>query len=121
MTIDDPRLTAYALDELGDADRAQVEAFLAQNADARRFVDETRQTAAMLAGGLRSIDPPVLTTEQRATVEQAARADTGRPLTYGRLPGARRSLVVRWSLATAACAALVAGGYAMLAQRINRP
>ena len=45
MTHDDPRLTAYALNELDEADRAQVEAFIAQDETARRFVEETRQTA----------------------------------------------------------------------------
>ena len=70
MTHDDPRLTAYALNELDPTDRAVVEAFLATDETARRLVEETRQTAAMLSQGLQSVatPTPALTAEQRQTI-----------------------------------------------------
>jgi Ca-activated chloride channel family protein len=120
MTHDDPKLTAYALDELDAADRAEVEAFLKGSDAGRRFVEETRQTVALLAGGLRAVEPPALTAAQRDAVHAAARsAGVAPPLSYGRVDG-RRSAFARWSLATAACAALVAGGYSILTHRTPR-
>ncbi len=45
----DSLLGAYALDALDAADRARVDAYLADDADARAEVDELRETAASLA------------------------------------------------------------------------
>src|SRR6266550_1591564 len=85
MSPDDPKLTAYALDELDGAERAEVEAFLKENEAARRFVEETRQTVAMLSSGLQSIEPPALTVEQRETIRAAAGTSAGAPtLAYAR-------------------------------------
>jgi anti-sigma factor RsiW len=49
---DDPRLTAYALGEIEEADRAAVEAALAANPTLRVNVDEIRATAAQLTAAL---------------------------------------------------------------------
>ena len=43
---DDPRLTAYALGELPEGERAEIDALLVGNAAAQRFVEETRGLAA---------------------------------------------------------------------------
>ncbi|MDB5322036.1 MAG: uncharacterized protein JWN40_3667 [Phycisphaerales bacterium] len=116
MTHDDPRLTAYALNELEDADRAAVEAFLAGDETARRFVEETRQTAAMLSRTLQSVPTPTLTVEQRQAITAAAAAPAAgtRALNYQSTAQRSRAPWARWALATAACAALAAGGFAML-------
>lgn len=55
MTFDpnDPRLTAYALGELDDADRKAVESLIAEDNDARSFVEDVRQMAALLGEELR--------------------------------------------------------------------
>src|SRR4051794_39572110 len=101
MTHDDPRLTAYALNELDAADRPAVEAFLATDETARRFVEETRQTASMLSQGLQSTATPTLTAEQRQTIAAAsATAPATHSLNYQ--SGARRSRAIwaRWALAT---------------------
>ena len=115
MTNDDPKLTAYALNELDPADLAEVEAFLASNEAARRFVEETRQTVTMLTRGLQIVQAPTLTSVQKDVI--AAASVTPRTLNYQ--PAARRRPAVwaRWALASAACAALMAGGYWMLASR----
>jgi anti-sigma factor RsiW len=47
-TNDDPKLTAYALGELGDAERVEVEARLAGNSAARAEVDAVRALAEQL-------------------------------------------------------------------------
>ena len=55
---DDPRLTAYALGELDAADRAEVEALLADSPEARRFVEEIRATARLLTEQLHQEPAP---------------------------------------------------------------
>lgn len=52
LNPDDPRLTAYALDELPADDARQLESDLAESPDARVALDETRALAALLAEGL---------------------------------------------------------------------
>jgi Ca-activated chloride channel family protein len=76
---DDPRLSAYALDELEAGERAAVEALLAAEPLARAFVDELRVTAAALGAGLGSETAPGLTDEQRAVIEARAAAAARRP------------------------------------------
>ncbi|HYE19889.1 MAG TPA: VWA domain-containing protein [Tepidisphaeraceae bacterium] len=108
MTHDDPRLTTYALGEL-DAltadDLAEIEALLATDETARQAVEETRRAAASLKADLALGEAlPALTTAQRQTIAAAA-TPTGAPARTLKLPS-RRAAWVRWSLATAACAAL---------------
>src|SRR5260221_6633477 len=111
MTHDDPKLTAYALNELDDADRAQVEAFLAHDETARRIVEETRQTAGLIARGLQSVQPVALTPQQRESITAAS---AKRTLSYQPTTSRFHSTWARWSLAAAACAALAAGGFVLL-------
>ena len=108
MTHDDPRLTAYALNELDEADRALVEAFLAQDESARKFVEETRQTANLISQGLQSAPAPALTPLQREAIATAAASPR---LNYE--PARRRlpTAWARWAVATAACAALAGSGF----------
>ena len=42
---DDPRLTAYALGELDDAERSAIEVLLAESPESRQFVEDIRATA----------------------------------------------------------------------------
>ena len=49
FSLDDPRLTAYALGELEGEERAGVEAWLANHPEARRTVDEVRSAAWVLS------------------------------------------------------------------------
>ncbi len=66
----DPRLTAYALDELDPAELASVEAQLADCAESRKYVEEIRETARLLTAQLHHEPAPNgLTTEQRKTIE----------------------------------------------------
>src|SRR6266496_3056494 len=105
MTHDDPKLTAYALNELDNADRAAVEAYLATDESARRLVEETRQTAALLARGLQSVQAPSLTEMQRETIAAAA-AGGAKKLEHEAPRRLVRTVWARWALAAAACVAV---------------
>ena len=76
----DPRLTAYALGELDPTERAQVEALLAESAEARTELEGIRETIALLSREL-TFEPAFnLTASQRESVEQAASLDNGERL-----------------------------------------
>ncbi len=68
----DPRLTAYALDELDAAERETVEKFLAENPAARGAVEEIRETIAMLREEFEGESALVLGASQRAAVLENA-------------------------------------------------
>lgn len=69
---DDPRLTAYALGELGPAEAAALTAELDAAAGARQAVAEIRALAKTLATVLQSEPCPALTPEQREAIRAAA-------------------------------------------------
>src|SRR5205814_2436013 len=48
MNIDDPKLTAYALDELDEAERAAIAHEVAASAEAQRQVQETQTMTRLL-------------------------------------------------------------------------
>jgi Ca-activated chloride channel family protein len=52
ISPDDPRLTAYALDEMKPAERAEFEKLLQADPAARQAVEEIRATGALLTGAL---------------------------------------------------------------------
>ena len=118
MNIDpnDPRLTAYALNELDEAERAEVAALVEQSEDARRIVEEIRATAELLTTELQN--EPVaggqdetaarLSESQRAAVEAKAAG------TNGSASKADNAVIAirRWrgaTLASAASVLIVAG------------
>ena len=102
MTLEknDPRLTAYALGELDDAERREVEALLAGDDVARQAVEEIRHLAGMLTDELAAEPAPELTPEQRQGVLVAPAT---RPARYTRL----------WAALTAAAAILIVAGAAL--------
>ena len=66
---EDPRLTAFVLDEIDDSDRAEIEQLLETSTEARAAVKEIEETIGVLKEGLAGEPTPELTTEQRAIVE----------------------------------------------------
>jgi Ca-activated chloride channel family protein len=86
----DPRLTAYALGELDDAEMVEFEALIADAPDAQRYIEETRATARLLSEQLRreSSPGPGLGPEQHQSIERILAVQADSPLR----PGARR----RW-------------------------
>ena len=71
---DDPRLTAYALNELDGAERAEVDALLAKDETARRAVEEIRATAGTLAAELGREPASSLTELQRTRIAAVAKS-----------------------------------------------
>ena len=71
---DNARLTAYALGELDDAQRAEVEARLGRDPEARRIVEQTRRAAGLLAEQLAKEPAAALKPQHRAAVRAAAKA-----------------------------------------------
>ena len=48
MNLDDPKLTAYALDELDEPERSTIARAVAESPEAQQFVNETREMAGLL-------------------------------------------------------------------------
>ncbi len=114
---DDPRLTAYALGELEGDERATVEALLAENPDARRFVSETRALGDLLSEQFRSEPSPGLADEHKAAIETelsrpAPTEPAGAVVPFRPLS----SRVLRYSLAATVLIAFGAGTLALLRQ-----
>ncbi len=65
---DDPKWTAYVLDELDSAERAAVDQELADSSDARELIGELRETATLLESSLQSESAYLLSSQQRAVV-----------------------------------------------------
>ena len=68
---DDPRLTAYALGELDETERAEIEQYLEQNEEARAEVELTRAFAQQLTEEFKREDTPALTDLQRHRIQKA--------------------------------------------------
>ena len=100
---DDARLTAYALGELSDKDRAKVEARLETDPAARQTVEEIRQLAGLLGDHLAAEAAPELNGKRRRTIEARA----------ARRP--RRRALRPWLPLTAAAALLLGFGLGLLA------
>ena len=75
LDLNDPRLTAYALDELDPADRAEVEAAVAGNAEALKYVAEIRETAALLSQQFQFEPKIALTEEQRFRIVESLESE----------------------------------------------
>ena len=78
---DDPRLAAYVLGEVDDAERAAIAEQLAGNPDLQAVVDGLSETARVLTDGLAAEAAVGLTERQRESILQAADdgAETAQP------------------------------------------
>lgn len=70
MPIDETKLSAYALGELAEPERSALEAELSHNAEARRLLDELRQTAGQLTRELTAETGPGLDEPRRREIER---------------------------------------------------
>lgn len=98
---DDPRLTAFVLGELNEADRAGVERQLAADGALREAADVLRETAEQMRTALTREPAVPLSAEQRAAI--AALADSPLPA-VSRANVPRRPRWGRWLAATAGLA-----------------
>ena len=69
---EDPKWTAYVLDELSADERCVIAQELAESADARQLVAEIRETTGLLAGELQGEPVFQLAADQRAAIEELA-------------------------------------------------
>ncbi len=99
MKIDptDPKLTAYALGELDEKERAAVEAAL--DDQARAEADKIRATAQLLKQELANEPCPALDKSQREKIESAAMSPANKIIPF-------RSKKFRWTVGLAAAAAI---------------
>lgn len=101
MNSDDPKLTAYALDELDPTERAEIEQLLRENPDALAEVEETKTFVAQLRRELKTEAGTPLTEEQKATVLAAAAKEVPENVVPMSSPNRVRRLL---PLAAAICA-----------------
>ncbi|HKD99506.1 MAG TPA: von Willebrand factor type A domain-containing protein, partial [Planctomycetota bacterium] len=97
---DDPKITAYALGELDETDRAEMEAKLAATPRLADEVEATRAVGALLETTLRSEEGPQIGMARRAAIERRAAAP--RPV---------RTMTLRLVAVCGAAAAIVLGVY----------
>jgi hypothetical protein len=116
MNIDDPKLTAFALDELDEAERSTIARAVADSPDAQRYVAETREFARALKNEFAA----ELTQDEAAAL--ASRSDGFPAAVYDkRRSGERRSLVdIRddpwfWSIGRPLAIAAAIAIFAMIA------
>jgi Ca-activated chloride channel homolog len=117
----DARLTAFALGELEGEERAEIEALIAEDAEARAFVEGVRETAKELEQELALEPAPALSNEQRERIEAGMRARREEP--HGTAVGLsqRRRLLQRpVALATAAFLVLALGFGGWIVSRVNQ-
>ena len=79
ITPDDPRLTAYALDELDETGRKAIEVELKNSPECRRAVEEIREAAALLTTELATEELPDLTFAQQRKIESQLRPADEKP------------------------------------------
>ena len=73
LSIEDPRLTAYALDEIEDAiERAEIERAIATSPELQAVVTATRKTGDLLIAGLSTENAPILSEFDKARLSQCA-------------------------------------------------
>lgn len=110
MSVDksDPRLTAYACDELSPTEKAELEAELADDDAAAQELAEIQRTLQLLRSELTAAAPPKLEEPRRQEIEELAQAP--------RRKGTRRLL---WG--TASAGALVASAVLMLSSTRPEP
>jgi anti-sigma factor RsiW len=84
--LDDPRLTAYVLGELGMFEAAELAREIEANPDMQSAVDELRDLIGDVTVALEGEPTPQLTAEQRATLETASvmLAESSNPSTPNR-------------------------------------
>ena len=119
--IDEAMLTAYALGELDARERGRVAAHVDADADARRFVEEVRETAGLVTDQLALEGAGGLTPQQHDAIERRLReherehAETPAPLRLAPRRATRTREWLPFAASLAASIAIVCGSLAVLA------
>jgi len=98
--MDDPRWTAYALGELADTDRAELDRLLESSSEARAYLASLREAISLIETELAAAPSPALDDLQRRRIQSAATTTTR---------SSRRRRWVAGSIAAAASALVVLG------------
>ena len=109
MNADDPKFTAYLLDELDPAERAALEAELRAQPALAAELEEMRHFTAQLRGELHAEEGAPLRPEQRAAVLDEAQRIVAGPRAWWRRP---------W-VQSAAAACVIVGAIAALLVRLE--
>lgn len=121
--IDDTLLTAYALGELDARERARVAAHVEADGEARRYVEEVRETAGLITDHLGLEPADGLTVLQHESIErrlrqvEVARSAAGAAAAPLRLAPVRPMRLRQWlplAASLAASIAIVCGSLAVL-------
>ena len=111
MSIDpnDPRLTAYVLGELDEAERAEIEAQLDHSESSRQLVEEVRATVELLTEELQKEPSPGLSPQHRKSIEaKLKQIESSRVKTLSK-PVRKRWNFYRLSFGLAASVLIVCG------------
>ena len=100
---DDPRLTAYALGELDESERPEVESLIADDPEAVRLVAEILATARLLTDHLHAETTPGLAPEHRQAIE--TRTDLDSPSKVATKPRRSPTMGRSSAVAAASCSA----------------
>lgn len=79
ITFDDPRLTAYALDELDGTGRSTVESEMRNSGEFQREVEELTRAVALVRAGLASEPVPALLPVQQRAIEAKLKLAGSKP------------------------------------------
>jgi secreted protein with Ig-like and vWFA domain len=116
MNHDDPKLTAYALDELDPAERVEIEQLLRDDPTALQEMEETMAFAAQLRCELEAVTAAPLEEAQRANVLEALAAPSrGVPVSRSRV-----TRWLQWSLPLAASILVVGTVSVLLLHSVSR-
>ncbi len=77
--LNDPRLTAFALGELPEHERLEIERLLEESAEARAALAEIQDTIDLVKGELAAEPVPALTSSQRQAIEAQLAASLAAP------------------------------------------
>ena len=127
MTFDsnDPRLTAYALGELDDAERSALETQLSGCPESRKYVEDVRDMARLLTDSFQNEQAatPGLTADQRQAIEATLTLSSEpvpAPVVVGQAtPAAKRTRWVPLGF-LALAASLLVGSVTLLNQMKDR-
>jgi Ca-activated chloride channel family protein len=119
--LDGLKVTAYALGELDDDERAALDAKMAASEGARREVEDIRAAAAALREAYSSMPRYELTPEQRQAIEAAATRETDAPARRRRFPRILRVTGYAAAAAAAVVAVLAVSLPSLLRARMAAP
>ena len=114
LSIEDPRLTAYALDEIEDAnERAEIERAIAASPELQAVVAATRKTGDLLIAGLARENTPTLSEFDKARLSQCAQPKLIKRLAF--------NLRQHWHLVAGLAAACLAAAVVWLPKLQDSP